>query len=111
MATNTPIYSIAKELNIDSNRIILACKSIGISAKGATKQLNEEEEKIPRWRGPGWEEEEEDASLSAVHEEEEKIVHCWRGSGWEEKEQILWCFFKLRKLKKNTVVEKIIIGS
>ena len=43
MASNTPIYSIAKELDIDSNRIILACKSIGIPAKGATKRLNEEE--------------------------------------------------------------------
>ena len=43
MASNTPIYSIAKELNIDSNRIILACKSIGIPAKGATRRLNEEE--------------------------------------------------------------------
>ena len=43
MAFKTPIYSIAKELDIDSNRIILACKSIGINAKGATKRLNEEE--------------------------------------------------------------------
>ena len=43
MASNTPIYSLAKELNIDSNRIILACKSIGIPAKGATKRLNEKE--------------------------------------------------------------------
>ena len=43
MASNTPIYSIAKDLNIDSNRVILACKSIGIEAKGATKRLNEEE--------------------------------------------------------------------
>ena len=43
MAPNTPIYSIAKELDIDSNRIILACKSIGIPAKGATKRLNEKE--------------------------------------------------------------------
>ncbi len=40
MASNTPIYSIAKDLNIDSNRILLACKSIGINAKGATKRLN-----------------------------------------------------------------------
>ena len=32
MASNTPIYSIAKELNIESNRILLACKSIGINA-------------------------------------------------------------------------------
>tara|TARA_S200000501_G_scaffold23043_1_gene20007 strand:+ start:418 stop:705 length:288 start_codon:yes stop_codon:yes gene_type:complete len=43
MASNTPIYTIAKELDIDSNRIVLACKSIGIPAKGATKRLNEEE--------------------------------------------------------------------
>ena len=50
MASNTPIYSIAKELNIDSNRIVLACKSIGINAKGATKRLNEEElEKVKNY--------------------------------------------------------------
>ena len=50
MAPNTPIYSIAKELNIDSNRIILACKSIGINAKGSTKRLNEEElEKVKNY--------------------------------------------------------------
>ena len=50
MSSNTPIYSIAKDLNIDSNRIILACKSIGINAKGATKRLNEEElEKVKNY--------------------------------------------------------------
>ena len=50
MASNTPIYSIAKELNIDSNRILLACKSIGINAKGATKRLNEVElEKVKNY--------------------------------------------------------------
>ena len=50
MASNTPIYSIAKELNIESNRILLACKSIGINAKGATKRLNEEElEKVKNY--------------------------------------------------------------
>ena len=50
MASNTPIYSIAKELNIDSKRIILACKSIGINAKGATKRLNEQElEKVKNY--------------------------------------------------------------
>ena len=50
MAPNTPIYNIAKDLNIDSNRILLACKSIGINAKGATKRLNEEElEKVKNY--------------------------------------------------------------
>ena len=50
MASNTPIYTIAKELNVDTKRILLACKSIGISAKGATKRLNEEElEKVTNY--------------------------------------------------------------
>ena len=50
MASNTPIYSIAKELDIESNRIILACKSIGIPAKGATKRLNDKElEKVKNY--------------------------------------------------------------
>ena len=43
MDANTPIYIIAKELDIDSKRIILACKKIGIPAKGATKRLNEKD--------------------------------------------------------------------
>ena len=47
MSINTPIFSIAKELNVESNRILSACKKLGINAKGATKRLNEEElEKI-----------------------------------------------------------------
>tara|TARA_B100001248_G_scaffold108879_1_gene81146 strand:+ start:198 stop:485 length:288 start_codon:yes stop_codon:yes gene_type:complete len=47
MPLNTPIFTIAKELNIESNRILLACKKLGINAKGATKRLNKEElEKI-----------------------------------------------------------------
>ena len=47
MTNNTPIFSIAKDLNVESNRILLACKKLGINAKGATKKLNEEElEKI-----------------------------------------------------------------
>jgi len=47
MSTNTPIFTIAKELNVESNRILLACKKLGINAKGSTKRLNKEElEKI-----------------------------------------------------------------
>jgi len=50
MPINTPIFSIAKDLNVESNRILLACKKLGIKAKGATKRLNEEElEKIKRY--------------------------------------------------------------
>ena len=43
MSVGNPIYSIAKKLNIDSNRVILACKALGIYAKGASKRLNNEE--------------------------------------------------------------------
>jgi len=47
MSINTPIFSIAKDLNVESNKILLACKKLGINAKGATKRLNKEEfEKI-----------------------------------------------------------------
>ena len=47
MSNTTPIFTIAKDLNVESNRILLACKKLGISAKGATKRLNKEEfEKI-----------------------------------------------------------------
>ena len=43
MSINTPIFTIAKDLNIESSRILLACKKLGINAKGATKRLNKEE--------------------------------------------------------------------
>ena len=43
MVSNTPIYILAKELEIDSKRILLACKKVGVPAKGATKRLNQEE--------------------------------------------------------------------
>jgi len=47
MSINTPIFSIAKDLNVESNRILIACRKLGINAKGATKRLNKEElEKI-----------------------------------------------------------------
>ena len=47
MSINTPIFTLAKDLNVESNRILLACKKLGINAKGATKKLNKEElEKI-----------------------------------------------------------------
>jgi len=47
MSIKTPIFTIAKNLNVESNRILLACKKLGIPAKGATKRLNKEElEKI-----------------------------------------------------------------
>ena len=46
MSSSTPIFTIAKDLNLESNRILLACKKLGINAKGATKRLNEQELEI-----------------------------------------------------------------
>ena len=47
MSINTPIFTIAKDLNVESKRILLACNKLGIKAKGATKRLNKQElEKI-----------------------------------------------------------------
>ena len=46
MSSSTPIFAIAKDLNIESNRILLACKRLGINAKGATKRLNKQELEI-----------------------------------------------------------------
>ena len=43
MSINTPIFTIAKDLNVESNRVLSACKKLGINAKGATKRLNKEE--------------------------------------------------------------------
>ena len=54
MSITTPIFTIAKELNVESNRILLACKKLGINAKGATKRLNKEElEKIKSYFNTG----------------------------------------------------------
>ena len=50
MPINTPIFAIAKDLNIETNRILLACKKLGINAKGATKRLNKQElEKVKNY--------------------------------------------------------------
>ena len=50
MSISTPIFTVAKNLNVESNRILLACKKLGINAKGATKKLKKEElEKIKNY--------------------------------------------------------------
>ena len=54
MSISTPIFTIAKDLNVESNRILLVCKKLGIKAKGATKRLKEEElEKIKNYFDTG----------------------------------------------------------
>ena len=47
MTINIPIFTIAKNLNVESNRVLSACKKLGIEAKAVTKRLNKEQlEKI-----------------------------------------------------------------
>ena len=54
MESSKPIYKISKELGLDTNKIILACKTLGINAKGSTKRLNTEElEKIINYFSSG----------------------------------------------------------
>ena len=54
MESSKPIYKISKELGLDTNKIILACKTLGINAKGSTKRLNSEElEKIINYFSSG----------------------------------------------------------
>ena len=44
MADKRPIHVIAKNLGMDTKKVINACNQIGIYAKGASKRLNNEEE-------------------------------------------------------------------
>tara|TARA_B100000212_G_C27097950_1_gene415124 strand:+ start:264 stop:554 length:291 start_codon:yes stop_codon:yes gene_type:complete len=54
MQSSKPIYKVSKELGIDTNRILLACKTLGIYAKGSSKRLNSEElEKIINYFNSG----------------------------------------------------------
>ena len=54
MESSKPIYKISKELGYDTNKIILACKTLGINAKGSSKRLNREElEKIINYFNSG----------------------------------------------------------
>ena len=54
MQSSKPIYEIAKDLCIDTNKIIIACKSLGIQAKGSSKKLNSEQlEKIIKYFNTG----------------------------------------------------------
>ena len=77
MSSNTPIFTIAKDLKVESNRVLLACKKLGISAKGATKRLNKEEmEKIKNYFETGKNVSDEVINLNKVKSKtsSEKIV-------------------------------------
>ena len=95
MSINTPIFSIAKDLNVESNRILLACKKLGINAKGATKRLNEEElKKIINYFETGKNVSDEVINLNKVKAKSnsKKIV---------EKEKVKIKYFANRLIRKS----------
>jgi hypothetical protein len=90
---NTPIFTLAKDLNVESNRILLACKKLGINAKGATKRLNKEElEKIKSYFATGKNVSDEVISLNKVNKRNnsKKIV-----------EKVKINYFKNRLIRKS----------
>ena len=95
MYKNTPIFTIAKDLNIESNRILLACKKLGINAKGATKRLNKEElEQIKSYFETG-----KNVSDEIVELEEIKVKEKRISKKFEEKVKIN--YFANRLIRKS----------
>ena len=95
MSINTPIFTLAKDLNVESNRILLACKKLGINAKGATKRLNKEEsEQIKSYFNTG-----KNVSDEIVNLNENKVKEKISSRKIEEKEKIN--YFSNRLIRKS----------
>ena len=95
MSINTPIFTIAKDLNLESNRILLACKKLGINAKGATKRLNKQEvEKIKSYFETG-----KNVSDEIVNLKQNKIKDKKNSIKIEENEKIN--YFPNRLIRKS----------
>ena len=93
MPTNKPIFIIAKDLNLESNRIILACKRLGIKAKGATKRLNQEElEKIKSYFETGKNVSDEIVNLKKIKSKSSSI---------KDEEKIKINYFTNRLIRKS----------
>ena len=72
MADKKPIYTIAKELGIDSNKVVKACNHNGIFAKAASKRLNHyEEEKIISYFQNG-----KDVANETIEINDDKEIKC-----------------------------------
>ena len=95
MTINTPIFTLAKDLNVESNRILLACKKLGINAKGATKRLNKEEsEQIKSYFDTG-----KNVSDEIINLNENKVKAKISSRKIEEKEKIN--YFSNRLIRKS----------
>ena len=95
MSTNTPIFIIAKDLNLESSRILIACKKLGINAKGATKRLNKEElEKIKSYFETG-----KNVSDEIVNLDKNKVKA--KSSSKRTKEKVKVNYFANRLIRKS----------
>ena len=95
MPINTPIFTIAKDLNVESNRVLLACKKLGINAKGATKRLNKEElDKIKSYFETG-----KNVSDEIVNLNKNKVKTKSSSRKIQEKEKIT--YFANRLIRKS----------
>ena len=91
----TPIFTVAKDLNVESNRILLACQKLGIKAKGAAKRLNKEElEKIKSYFETG-----KNVSDEIVNLNKNKVNVKSSSRKIEEKVKIN--YFKNRLIRKS----------
>jgi len=92
---NTPIFTIAKDLDVESNRILLACKKLGINAKGSTKRLNKEElEKIKSYFETGKNVKDEIVILDKNKAKE-------KSSSIKSQEKLKINYFKNRLIRKS----------
>ena len=83
MADKKPIYLIAKDLGIDSKKVMKACNQIGIYAKGASKRLDhKEEEKVKSYfnNGKNVANEVIDIKISALNDTKSEKVFTVRSS-------------------------------
>ena len=95
MSAPIPIFTIAKDLNVESNRVLLACKKLGINAKGATKRLNKEElEKIKKYFETG-----KNASDEIVNLNKNKVKE--KPSARKNEEKIKMNYFTNRLIRKS----------
>ena len=95
MSNNIPVFTIAKDLNVESNRILVACKKLGINAKGATKKLdNNEVEKIKSYFETGKNASDEIVNLNKDKVEEKSVSR-------KNKEKVNINYFENRLIRKS----------
>ena len=95
MPSNTPIFIIAKELKVETSRILLACEKLGINAKGATKRLNNQEvEKIKSYFETG-----KNVSDEIVNLNKNKVKEKSNSRKIERKDKII--YFANRLIRKS----------